>query len=218
MGLKERLKGREGWRSLNKTFIVVIYTILIVGALAFQQNMWIMLTTLLVLAIAIPIYVAFFINHLRNMEKKKKGNEVFGGWFEHRHGKGELKYFMPEEILPYTRLSEIDQASVDDFLEYIEKKTKEQIKISLKAKETKEPPKLLTYEEKEEKEQEELDDLKEEFEEIYEEEYDLEETLNEGDLRELYEKGTGKNAEWRGNLTKGYLEWKKEKLGECEDV
>jgi len=218
MGLKERLKGREGWRSLNKTFIVVIYTILIVGALAFRQNMWIMLITLLVLAIAIPIYVSFFINHLRNMEKKEKGNEVFGGWFEHQHGKGELKYFMPEDILPYARLSEIDQASVDVFLKYIEEKTKEQIKISLEAKETKELPKLLSYKEREEKEHEELDDLKEEFEEIYEEEYELEETLSDGDLRELYEKGTGKNAEWRGNLTKGYLEWKKERLGECEDV
>jgi len=32
-------------------------------------------------------------------------------------------------------------------------------------------------------------------------------------LKELYNKETGKNAEWRGKLTKGYLEWKKEKLG-----
>jgi hypothetical protein len=38
-------------------------------------------------------------------------------------------------------------------------------------------------------------------------------TLSDEDLRELYEKDTGKNAEWRGKITKGYLEWKKEKLG-----
>ena len=38
-------------------------------------------------------------------------------------------------------------------------------------------------------------------------------TLSDEDLRALYEKDTGKNAEWRGKLTKGYLEWKKEKLG-----
>jgi len=38
-------------------------------------------------------------------------------------------------------------------------------------------------------------------------------TLSDEVLRELYEKDTGKNAEWRGKLTKGYLEWKKEKLG-----
>ena len=217
MGFKERLSGREFWRSLNKTIIFVTYTTLIIGAFLFRQNMWIILIELLVLAIVIPIYVAFFINHLRDMEKKEKGIEVFGGWFEHRHGKGELKYFTPEDILPYTRLSEIDQVSVDDFLLYIAKLTKEQIKISLEAKETKEPPKLLSYEEREEKEQEELEDIKKEFERTYEGKYDLEEALNEGDLRELYEKGTGKNAEWRGNLTKGYLEWKKEKLGECED-
>ena len=36
--------------------------------------------------------------------------------------------------------------------------------------------------------------------------------LNEEALRELYNKETGKNAEWRGKLTKGYLEWKEEKL------
>ena len=40
-----------------------------------------------------------------------------------------------------------------------------------------------------------------------------EEKLSEEELRELYNKETGKNAEWRGKLTKGYLEWKKEKLG-----
>ena len=217
MKFKERFRGREGWRSLNRTMFWVIYTMLIGGALTFQINMWILLTMLLMLAIFIPSYVAFFINHLRIKEKEEKGNEVFGGWVEHRHGKGELKYFTPEEILPYTRLSEIDQVSVDDFLVYIAKKTKEQIKISLESKETKEPPKLLSYEERDKKEQEELDVLKAEFEETYKDDYDLEEALNEGDLRELYEKGTGKNAEWRGNLTKGYLEWKKEKLGECED-
>ena len=38
-------------------------------------------------------------------------------------------------------------------------------------------------------------------------------TLSEEELRGLYNKETGKNAEWRGKLTKGYLEWKKEKLG-----
>jgi hypothetical protein len=38
-------------------------------------------------------------------------------------------------------------------------------------------------------------------------------TLSDEELRELYNKETGKNAEWRGKLTKGYLEWKKEKLG-----
>jgi len=37
-------------------------------------------------------------------------------------------------------------------------------------------------------------------------------TLSDEELRELYEKDTGKNAEWRGKITKGYLEWKKEKL------
>jgi cell division septation protein DedD len=37
--------------------------------------------------------------------------------------------------------------------------------------------------------------------------------FSEEELRELYNTETGKNAEWRGKLTKGYLEWKKERLG-----
>ncbi|MBY8978918.1 MAG: DNA-directed RNA polymerase subunit A' [Candidatus Lokiarchaeota archaeon] len=37
--------------------------------------------------------------------------------------------------------------------------------------------------------------------------------LSEEELRELYNTEEGKNAEWRGKLTKGYLEWKKERLG-----
>jgi len=37
--------------------------------------------------------------------------------------------------------------------------------------------------------------------------------LSEEELKGLYNKETGKNAEWRGKLTKGYLDWKKERLG-----
>lgn len=40
-----------------------------------------------------------------------------------------------------------------------------------------------------------------------------EQTLSEEELRELYGTETSKNAEWRGKLTKGYLNWKKERLG-----
>jgi DNA-directed RNA polymerase subunit A' len=39
------------------------------------------------------------------------------------------------------------------------------------------------------------------------------EPYNEDDLQEEYEKETGKNAIWRGKLTKQYLEWKEEKMG-----
>ncbi len=38
-------------------------------------------------------------------------------------------------------------------------------------------------------------------------------TLSEDDLREVYHAETDKNAEWRGKLTKGYLMWKKKRLG-----
>jgi hypothetical protein len=38
-------------------------------------------------------------------------------------------------------------------------------------------------------------------------------TLSEDELREIYHAETDKNAEWRGKLTKGYLMWKKKRLG-----
>ncbi|MFX1497243.1 MAG: DNA-directed RNA polymerase subunit A' [Promethearchaeota archaeon] len=40
------------------------------------------------------------------------------------------------------------------------------------------------------------------------------EKLDENKKMQLYEEETGKNAIWRGKITKGYLEWKKEKFGE----
>jgi DNA-directed RNA polymerase subunit A' len=39
------------------------------------------------------------------------------------------------------------------------------------------------------------------------------EVFNEEDLQKEYEEQTGKNAIWRGKLTKQYLEWKEDKLG-----
>jgi thiamine pyrophosphate-dependent acetolactate synthase large subunit-like protein len=39
------------------------------------------------------------------------------------------------------------------------------------------------------------------------------EELDEETLQKQYQKETGKNAIWRGKLTKGYKDWKNEKLG-----
>ena len=40
-----------------------------------------------------------------------------------------------------------------------------------------------------------------------------EEEIDEDSLMRRYEEETGKNAVWRGKTTKGYLDWKKEKMG-----
>ncbi|MFX1495635.1 MAG: hypothetical protein ACFFBZ_15230, partial [Promethearchaeota archaeon] len=40
-----------------------------------------------------------------------------------------------------------------------------------------------------------------------------EEEIDEDSLMKRYEEETGKNAIWRGKTTKGYLDWKKEKVG-----
>ena len=41
----------------------------------------------------------------------------------------------------------------------------------------------------------------------------IEEVSDEKAIQEQYEKETGKNAIWRGKVTKGYLEWKAERFG-----
>ena len=40
-----------------------------------------------------------------------------------------------------------------------------------------------------------------------------EESLSEEEIMKLFEEETGKNAEWRGKITKGYIEWKEERFG-----
>jgi len=164
MFLRGRFKGREFWKTANKTLFFVIYTFLFIGMIVFRQYMWI---AFLALALTVPWYIVFFVLHIRNKEKEKKGDEVFGGWVEHRQGKGELKYFYPEEIVPYERLSEIDKTAVDDFMVFIAKKAEEQIKMSLEDEKAKKPPKQLTVEETQQKEQDELDGFESEFEESY---------------------------------------------------
>ena len=172
INLRGRFKGRESWKTANRTLFLIIYTFMFFGMIGFRQYMWI---AFLALGLTIPWYIVFFVLHIRNKEKEKKGDEVFGGWTEHRQGKGELKYFYPDEIVPYERLSEIDKTAVDDFMVFIAKKTEEQIKMGLEDKKTKKPPKLLTLEETQQKEQDELDELKREFEVIYNQKKAIEE-------------------------------------------
>lgn len=157
MNLTEMFRGRELWRSINRSLVIIIYSILIFGAMIFRKSMgWVLLGVF----IFISVYINFFTNHLRNMEKRDKGNEVFGGWVEHSHGQGEEKFFYPKKIEPYSRLSEDDRGAVDDFIVYIKELTKERIKLG----DDVEPTKLLTYDEIEINEKEELEKFKDEFE------------------------------------------------------
>ncbi|MBA7515288.1 DNA-directed RNA polymerase subunit beta' [subsurface metagenome] len=77
---------------------------------------------------------------------------------------------------------------------------REEIKESPKIKTTTKKPKATTKSKKPDIKKQPKPDQKDQ-------------NLSDEELRELYEKDTGKNAVWRGKLTKGYLEWKKEKLG-----
>ncbi len=77
---------------------------------------------------------------------------------------------------------------------------REEIKESPKIKTTTKKPKATTKSKKPDIKKQPKPDQKDQ-------------NLSDEELRELYEKDTGKNVVWRGKLTKGYLEWKKKKLG-----
>lgn len=153
--LRYRFRGREFWRQLNRSLFIGIYSLLIISVLIFPQHiLWILLGVVIFL----PSYIAFFINHLREMEKNKKGNKVLGGWIEHEHGLGEPFYLYADEILPVDRLSKTDLDAVDAYVDMIMKLTKQQILVELGDKSSETPRHLLTYKqfkeiEKEEKEQ-----------------------------------------------------------------
>lgn len=232
---RERYRGREFWRGANRGIGVILYTILLVGMMAFPMYLgWLILGYVVV----IPSYGFLFVNHLREMEKQRRGDEVLGGWVEHEHGLGEPFHFDVEDIQPYEKLSKHDITKVDEMVDLLVEQAKVQKKIAVgeKPKESVKqiPFKVPTIEEfeklngnerkkyadgwlkltdqlKEGKEPIRMDDIKKLVDKIEDEQE------NEEDLRELYEKDTGKKVEWQGKTTKGYLEWKKERLGECED-
>jgi len=159
--LRYRLRGREFWRQLNRSLFIGIYSLLIISVLVFPQYiLWILLGVVIFL----PSYIAFFINHLREMEKKKKGNKVLGGWIEHEHGLGEPFYLYADQILPVDRLSKTDLAAVDAYVDMIMRRTEEQIMIEVGEKSSETPRHLLTYEQFKEIEKEEKERIDKEWE------------------------------------------------------
>jgi len=218
---QERFEGRELWKSINRTLFVGIYSILIFGGMLFPKYMG---SVLLGLGIIVPSYISFFINHLREMEKREKGNEVIGGWIEHAHGVGEKYHFYPKDIQPVSKLSESDWIKVAEYIQTIAEMAKEQIKVPVGDKEPEKPQKQLTFQETIDKEKKEMEEIDKEY-EIWKKERDeskgeieteqpIEESGENNDniLEKQYEDETGKNAVWKGKTTKGYLEWKKLKL------
>ncbi len=171
---KERFIGREFWRSINRVIILGVYSILIFGIMLFPMYLgWI----LLAFSITIPSYTAFFINYLRNVEMKRKGEEVIGGWVEHYHKVGEEYEFPVADIQPIERLSETDLKALDVYVDDIMEKAKQG---------KKEPQLQLTYEE----EEKEVKLLKKERED-----------------REQYDKETGKISFEHGKLTDDFKIW-----------
>jgi len=111
--LRERIRGREFWRNINRSLFIGIYTVFVVGVLAFPMYLgWVLFG----LVIVVPSYITFFINHLREMEKRGKGNKVIEGWVTHAYGVGERVYFYPIKFELVDKLSPDDLRDVKEYV------------------------------------------------------------------------------------------------------
>lgn len=139
--LRQKFKGREFWRTLNKSLFIGIYSLLVFGVLLFPAYIgWIGL----VLAIFLPSYIALFVNHLREMERQDKGNKVVEGWITHRPKVGERICFCPTKFETIDRLSHDDKKAVEEYINRLEELSKA-TKLETGLKRFK--PRQITYKE-----------------------------------------------------------------------
>ena len=111
--LREKFRGRNFWRVMNRILGIGLYTVLLVGVLAFPMYLgYLMLGYIIV----IPSYVAFFEHHLRESEKRGKGNKVIKGWVTHGYGVGEPVYFYPTKFEVVDKLPPDDLKAVTDYV------------------------------------------------------------------------------------------------------
>ena len=113
--------GREFWRNLNRIIGISMYTVILLCVLVFPMYL---LYIMFLFAIILPSYIAFFINHLRKMEKKDKGNKVIEGWITHALGVGERVYFYPESFELIDKLSPSDIESVNEYIKELNEDSK----------------------------------------------------------------------------------------------
>lgn len=138
-GLRQRFKGREFWRNINRGIFIGLYTTLILGVMIFPQYLG---YVFLGMAIVVPSYIAFFVNHLREMEKRDKGNKVIEGWITHAYGVGERVYFYPIKFELVDKLSPADLKSVKQYVKNLEKQSPKTGLAGFKQKKPEEPKQL----------------------------------------------------------------------------
>ena len=119
--LRAKFRGREFWKGLNRFIGIGIYTVLILGVLLFPMYLGYVMFGF---AVIIPSYITFFINHLRKMEKRGKGNKVVEGWITHAYGVGERVYFYPIDFGLVDRLSPDDLKSVKKYVKTLSETSK----------------------------------------------------------------------------------------------
>lgn len=140
-GIKIRVRGRDFWRTLNRIIGIGLYTVIIVGIMVFPQYL---MYVFFGMAVIVPSYVALFIDHLRKMEKRGKGNKLIEGWITHAYGVGERVYFYPTKFELVDKLSPDDLKSVKQYVEELKEQSK---KLGLEGfkKEQPKPSKQLEY-------------------------------------------------------------------------
>jgi len=114
-GLKARFRGRQAWRTINNVLFVGIYSLVLFGMMLIPPK--IMLWVGIGLAIFLPSYVALFVNHLREMEKRDKGNKLILGWVTHNYQEGEPVYFTPTSFQRIDRLAPEDLDAIQEFID-----------------------------------------------------------------------------------------------------
>ena len=69
--IRERFRGRQFWRYINKVVFFGLYTLFIIGIMEFPQYLHYLILGYFV---AIPTYIALVLDHLREMEKRRVEN------------------------------------------------------------------------------------------------------------------------------------------------
>ena len=141
--MRKKYVGRERWTAFNKCLIWGLYGFFVIFIATPLVKYAIPI--LLVLTVILSLYFGVFQYHMREMERKRRGQKGFGGWCEHEHGLGEKFKPIFVAIYPINRLSETDLEAVNEYIAFITEQAKERVKLGVKDKLP--PQKQLTYEE-----------------------------------------------------------------------
>lgn len=120
MSFRERFRGRfygkQLWKTINFMIFVALYgTTLIVPMIA-PLLFWDLLTYI---GFALLLYLVFWQNYLRRMDKSRRGKQIMRDWIDHELGLGEEYWFLIDDIQPIERLPKDELKAVDEFVDLV---------------------------------------------------------------------------------------------------